>query len=365
MALLKKANTYYAYFRDIDGRQIKRSLRTDNLEVAKLRERILRDAIREAKFRVTVEKFTDPDKIPATTAFPKKAPVAGEHQRGGIALSKMWDLAMTRRELSRSHKSAWNAFLGFVKVKYADEVTPKIALQFLESKYSGGNGKTFNNNKTYLNTIFRQCLIEAGLSESPFAVIPNRRIKTVEHHRPLTDAEFTAAFKAAKEPWKTASLISWYTALRKETCFRLTWEHINVEDRSITIMPGKTARFGRAVYIPIHRQLWEHLCSLPRPKSDDKPILSVFPRPGHRYSMESSLSYFSGLLRKLGINDTADGKASFHSIRASFITQCDEANVSRRATKGVAGQVSDDVTDLYSHDKESAKQILNLPELEL
>lgn len=365
MAILKKANTYYAYFRDLDGRQVKRSLHTGDRDIAIVREKQLKAAIQEVKFRATVDRFY-PERPQITTAFPKKEIVPGEHSRGSIALAKMWELANTRRALSRSHKSAWKAFLAYVKVKYADEVTPKIALQFLESKYSSGNGKTFNNNKTYLNTIFRQCLIEAGLSESPFAIIPNRRIGAVKHHRPLTEAEFTAAFKAAKEPWKTASLISWYTALRKETCFRLAWEHINSEDRSITIMPGKTARFGRAVYIPIHRQLWEHINSLPRPKSEKMPILSVFPRPGNRYSMDSSLSYFTGLLRSLGINDNAtEGKASFHSIRASFITRCDIAGINRTATRGIAGQMEDEVTDLYSHDKETAKQILYLPELKI
>jgi hypothetical protein len=71
------------------------------------------------------------------------------------------------------------------------------------------------------------------------------------------------------------------------------------------------------------------------------------------------------LFKANGIVATAAGKASFHSLRASFITRCDEAGVSRIATKGVAGQTEDSITDLYSHDKETAKQILNLPPLKL
>jgi integrase len=129
-------------------------------------------------------------------------------------------------------------------------------------------------------------------------------------------------------------------------------------------MPGKTARFGRAVYIPIHPQLWDWLCQLPRPESDSTPILSQFPKR-NKWTEDDKLTYCVGLFRSLGINDTEDGKASFHSLRASFITRCDEAGVNRRATKGVAGQVADNVTDLYSHDKETAKQILSLPAPEL
>jgi integrase len=159
-------------------------------------------------------------------------------------------------------------------------------------------------------------------------------------------------------------MISWFTALRKEACFRLAWEHIDEDSDipSITIMPGKTARFGRAVYIPIHRQLWRYLKSLPRPASDKTPILSQFP---YIANWDRKRSYFVGLLNSLDIFSSEDGKAGFHSIRGSFITRCDEQNVDRRATKGVAGQVDDYVTDLYSRDKETAKQILRLPEVDV
>ena len=365
MALTKKANTWYAYFRDINGKQVKRSMHTGDRAIAEVRERIMRDAIREAKFRAAVNKFY-PDREQITTAFPKKEIPQGEHKRGSIALAKMWDLALTRRELSKSHKSIWDNFIARIAVKYADEITPKIALEYLERNYSGGNGKTYNNVKTALNTIFRLCLVEAGLTESPFAVVPNRRVTKIEHHRALTAPEFIRAFRAAAEPWKSAMLISWHTALRKETCFRLAWEHIDTTDNppSITIMPGKTARFGRAVYIPIHPQLWEHLCELPRPADDTTPILSQWQKNIHFPGFGDD-KYIAGLFKSLGIADTADGKASFHSLRASFITRCDEAGIERRATKGVAGQVADSITDLYSHDKETAKQILKLPPAKL
>ena len=367
MALQKKANTWYAYFRDLDGRQVKRSLHTGDRAVAEIRERAMRDMIREVKFRAAIQRMR-PDEPQITTAFPKKsASSPGEHQRGGIALNKMWDLALTRRELSRSHRSCWDNFLCALPytIRYADQITPKVALEYLERNYGGKSGKTYNNNKTALHTIFRLCLVEAGLSESPFAVIANRRVTDVEHHRPLTEDEFIKAFKAAAEPWKTAMLISWHTAMRQETCFRLAWEHIDPNDTppSITIVPGKTARFGRAVYIPIHPQLWEHLCQLPRPEDDKTPILSQW----HRYARYKGGrgNYFAELLADLGITDTASGKASFHSLRASFITRCDEAGINRRATKGVAGQTEDNITDLYSHDKETAKQILKLPPLRM
>ena len=82
-----------------------------------------------------------------------------------------------------------------------------------------------------------------------------RRVENVEHHRPLTQDEFLKAFHAADEPWKTLSLIAWHTDARLETCKRNMEELLTSPADEITINPGKTARFGRSVYIPIHPEL--------------------------------------------------------------------------------------------------------------
>lgn len=368
MALRKIHNTYYVYFKDIDGTQRTRSLKTTDKATAEKLHRKFMVALQAKKGDLVIMK-NFPERFPQAAEVKTIAPPVikeGDHQRGSIALAKMWECALKKKTWTDEirMKACWDRFVKSVKVKYADQVTAKMALAYLEDNYAARSGKTYNNVKTNLNTVFRLCMVEAGLQRTPFEVIPNRQVRDVEHFRPLSEAEFIAAFHAAAEPWKSAAMISWFTALRKEACFRLAWEHIDEDSDipSITIMPGKTARFGRAVYIPIHRQLWRYLKSLPRPASDKTPILSQFP---YIANWDRKKSYFVGLLNSLGIFSSEDGKAGFHSIRGSFITRCDEQNVDRRATKGVAGQVDDYVTDLYSRDKETAKQILRLPEVDV
>lgn len=365
MAIRKMGGTYYVYFRDIDGRIVTRSLKTGNKELAeKLHKSFMLKLQAKKGSLVIMRNFPEQFKEtpPATIAPPKIKRNANE--RGSIQLDCMLELAESRRTWTDKKRRAetWKRFTDDIPCQYADEVTPQIALDYLNRKYGKMSGKTYNNVKTSLNSIFKLCLVESGLQQSPFEIICNRKVENVEHHRAFTTDEFLRIFAAAVEPWKSAALISWYTALRKETCFRLAWDHINTEDKSITIMPGKTARFGRAVYIPIHPQLWQHLQSLPRPESDSAPILSQW-KAHIRHKIYPRGNYFAGLLKELQINDTAEGKASFHSIRASFVTRCDENGISRRATRGIAGHTSDNMTDLYSHDKETAKQILSLPVL--
>ncbi len=364
MALRKIKLGYYIHYRDEQGRQRTMSLHTRDPKIAR---KVHDDFMAKLSAAKTTYKLLErhgslfPEA--AAQAMLEESPVPEYHPREEkrLRLDEMIEVARQHRELSKDHMDTFARFCTAVApLKYAKEITPEVALDFLDARYGGGNGKTYNNVLTQLNVIFKSCLVRAHMDTSPFASIPRRIVRKVEHFRPLTPDEFRAVFAAAAEPWKTAALISWHTALRRETCFRLSWSHIDEADHSFTIMPGKTARFGRAVYVPIHPELWQHLIALPRPADPSKPILSQWPQHV-RYGGNKELEYFSGLLRALDIRDTSEGKAGFHSLRASFVTRCDEAGISRRATKGIAGHTADDMTDLYSHDRATARQILTLP----
>ena len=363
MALRKIKLGYYAYYRDDKGRQRTISLHTRDAAAAKRLHAQFMETLAAAKTAAAI-RSRHPELFPTSTDnnIAKEYNLPEYHPRTNrLKLADMLEVAREHRKLSPRHVDAFNNFCAAVAPRrYADEITPAIALAYLDNAYASGNGKGYNNTLTQLNVIFKACLIRAGMDASPFATVPHRIVEAVAHYRPFTADEFRAIFTTAAEPWKTAALISWHTALRKETCFRLSWADINESDRSLIIMPGKTARFGRAVYVPIHPELWRHLNSLTRPADPSKPILSQFPRLFH-YPGYPLLMYFSGLLVSLGIRATAEGQVGFHSLRSSFITRCDEAGISRRATKGVAGHSTDDMTDLYSHDRETAKQILTLP----
>lgn len=371
MALRKIKLGYYAYFRDEKGKQRTVSLHTRDERIAKKLHRELMEAVARAKTALSLSIHFPGLSAPATSQPPPLTAEAAATAATAIPdtlpankrlrLDRMLEVAEQYRKISVDHRRDFRHFCDYVAPKrYADEITPAIAQSFLDSRYSQGNGKSYNNVMTHLNVIFKSCLVKANMQASPFAALPRRIVRESEHFRPLTADEFRAIFAAAAEPWKTAALISWHTALRRETCFRLSWHDIDEKDRSITILPGKTARFGRAVYIPIHPELWQHLISLSRPTDPLQPILSQWRRHVD-YKGNRDLDYFYALLRDLGIKDTSEGKVGFHSLRVSFITRCDEAGITRSATRGIAGQVTDNVTDLYSHDKTTAKQILALP----
>ncbi|WP_277200882.1 tyrosine-type recombinase/integrase [Victivallis vadensis] len=268
-------------------------------------------------------------------------------------------------ELYKSHVSplpenAEKNFYRFAKwagKRYVDEITPELAYNYLLENYADSAGKTWNNNKNSLNAIFRRIVIPAGLPASPFANVPGKPNKG-EHQRPFSDEEFLAIFANADLLWRSAAFISYWTGFRQESCFRLGPSHI--QDDIITLMPGKTARFNRSVRIPVHPQLKAYLQQLP-PSFDDTFLgFDQRKRSGGAFSR-----YFGELLEKLGIHDTTEGLACFGSIRNNFIDRCRRAKLPDHAIRGMVGQTSEEMTDLYSHEVESAMPLKDLPFLKL
>lgn len=356
MALRKKANTWYAYFRDINGKQIQRSLHTGDRDIAVIREKAMKAAIQEIKFQAAVNRFY-PDRPQITTAFPPKKVAPGEHQRGGIALEKMWKLALTRRNLSKTHRIRWQRFVERIGCKYADEVTPAKALAYLEKYYSKGNGQTFNNVKGNLNSIFRCCLVEAGLSESPFSPIFKRIVTDIEHYRNLSDEEINRIMAAPSIPEyaKIMTMLSRWTTLRLESCARITPSMFDFETLVFLIDPGKNKRFKEWVCVPIFPALEKYIKPiLAQCENSEKPIVKNFgyPKKNDYFSED-----YRKWLKELGILDTPSGKASFHSLRGRGITWLKEQGINRDARRAITGQDSQDTEDIYARDIKTISRI--------
>lgn len=356
MALRKIRRGWYIYWRDPDG-QHTRSLHTrDEAAARALHEEFLRWV--DERRRTVARFWLDPDAEnlpgpPPVIPPPAELP-AGEHRRGGIAIADMWDTALSRRALSRTHGVHWRRFVREIGVKYADQVTPQLALEYLERTYGGGNGKSYNNAKSTLNTIYRCCLVEAGLSVSPFAPIVNRRVTEVEHHRNLTAAEFDRAFAAAPPHLRLLMMLSRWTCQRLETCARMTPAMFDFTRKVFIIQPGKTSRFKKWVCCPIMPPLEDFIKPLlARCKDRRTPILrELYTR---RRCADLSCDFVK-LLKSVDISDTDAGKASFHSIRGTAITWYKE-RIPGDILRMITGHASDAVEDIYARPVENVSRI--------
>ena len=145
MALRKIHNTYYVYFKDIDGTQRTRSLKTtDKATAEKLHQKFM--VTLQAKKGELAIMRTFPERFPQlneikTVAPPIIEPPANKRFR----LERMLPELDLIKAPAGTDRRIIKRFVEKVGKKYADEVTPDVALHYLEKHYtSGRNFKNFN-----------------------------------------------------------------------------------------------------------------------------------------------------------------------------------------------------------------------------
>ena len=346
------------YFRDENGRHRTLSLHVHDRDTAVSLERRYMEQLRAKKaLQRIVRDFPEYSPPPPPVQTVPEIPY---HQRGGIKIKDMISCAERKRQLSNDHRRAFKRFADWCPVKFADQVTPRLAQDYLEQHYSTGNGKSFNNNRTMLNTIFRCCLVEANLTASPFAAVINRRITQTETHRNLTADEFDRLITALPLDLKILAMLSRWTCQRLETCARIVPEMFNFDRLVFTIEPGKTRRFKKWVCVPIMPELEAFIRPLLPECKPDRPIVECFTSSKCKTFKVQKDNYgkrFLKIQRSIGIEDTAAGKASFHSIRGTAITWFKEQGIKGEELRSITGHATDQVEDIYARDIESLARI--------
>lgn len=364
MAIRKrgKSGLYHAYFRGLDERpdgslvMVTREvcLHTSDAITAAALDQQLREREKkhraELRARAFARQLMSPD---VSTPVSAVMPVL-EHRKTRLRLDAALDAAAKYADVSPTAARIWRRFARSVTVEYMDQLTPQIVHGYLD-QYE--HGKTYNQRRWAIGRICALTRMESGLDQSPVDVIPSRRNDS-RHQRPISEQEFIRLYQAAPEPWHTAVLIAWHTGLRERDVAALRWDQIR--DGTILTTPGKTARFGRSVQIPVHPQLAAALDELPR-ASDF--VLGAWLKSGQVQSQHRR--QFALILASAGIASNQDGIVNFNSLRDSFVSRLDAAGIPRHAIRGMVGHTSDQMTDLYSHDLTTARRILDLPAPEL
>ena len=348
MALVLRGKVWYVYYRDERGVLASRSLRTRSKVLAKhLHEAFM--AERAARKEVLELHRRFPGKVPAVVN--ELAPMP-EPVRRRLKIADMIDELGKVMTVARAMRISLRRFQRFIPAKYMDEVTPTMALTYLERQFGGGrNFKQFNNEKSSLNRAFRLLAVSAGITVSPFAAIASRKVENVQHHRPITEDEFRLIMATAEEPFRTAAALGFYAGADMSTAFALPGHAVDLPRRLIRWRRPKS---GVWFTVGIHAELLPMLEALRFDPTSSDPIL---PKVGNTMRFR----YFRDLFDRLHIADNAEGAAGFHSLRASFFTRCDAAKLHRRTVSLAGGHLTDAMNDLYSHDVSAAHEVETLP----
>ena len=255
-------------------------------------------------------------------------------------------------------------FIGSVKVKYPPSyIMPQDIQDFIFHCSKKGDSKSSCAVKV---KILRN-LFNMGRRQGMNQTNPAEAIETPSGVRmtrePFTVIELKAILAVANNEWKAMTLLGAYAGMRLKDAASLTWRNVDLEQKTITYLPLKTARLPNAtkVKVPIHSDLLDIILRLPVDgRSPDSPLLPNL--INLQTSGKTGLSgRFLSLLQRARI-DTMPTKRigsrmfqakTFHSLRHTFVSLMANSGVSPELRKELAGH-SSDIHRTYTHHSPSS-----------
>ncbi len=265
-----------------------------------------------------------------------------------------------RGEPSHSTLGKFNRFVQWLHVNYPKiydirEITKNIAFEYMSS-YDKLSSKTYNNNKGCLSVIWSTLAIYD--IHNIWQDIPTRTGGHETTYRAYTNNEVKAILKHCTGFHFEAVVIALYTGLRFKDICHLKLKDVNFKNEFIEIIPEKTKRFKKAVYIHLHSEVVKVLKKASAGKSAPD---YFFPEAVAKYKTGTFGVQFKKILKKAKVENNEHGKARFHSLRSTFITNCEEAGINRNVVQGIVGHGSPHMTERYSEDRKSGRILKQLP----
>jgi len=224
------------------------------------------------------------------------------------------------------------------------QVSRQCAMAYLDSlRASGVTGKTYNNARGDLSTVWSTLMIRAELAENVWKVVPTAPTQDSRQRRAfsLEEEQRILAACEAFPPWGPVCIVARYTGLRKSDVMFLRWSDIDGDCLRLT--PAKTIRHKTKVVIPLHTRILAVLKTLPR---DDEWLFPDLAGKGLRARRN-----FGQILKAAGVADP-DHILDFHCWRHTFRTRLRDAGVSEKLCNELGGWSEAGAGDRYDHSLE-------------
>jgi integrase len=290
-----------------------------------------------------------------------------------IPLDDAWQRFVNSRRRPRSspammriYRQQFDAFRTWAQqaIKSMRHLTPTIAEQYVRELEKRSNPATIAKHCNALALIWR--VVDPAYVNPWLGLRSTATGPSVTPYRRLTGKECRALYRMASGEQQTAILAAYYTGLRLYDVVHLSWDRadpgdycvIDMHRALLQIVPRKTARAQKRLAIPAVGEWLAWLRAVPA--ADRRGLL--FPVMAAQYDRDApSISReFAGLFQRAKVVDADAGKASFHSLRKTFVSLLDEAGVHVKVTDALTGHASaGTMHDRYSQvDVETARREL-------
>jgi integrase len=348
---------WYACYTDALGRRLKKSTgltaKSKALEMAralqKASDEARRGALTEARTRELLSEVLQS--------------VNGEGLHV-FTVEQWFDHFVNQKKKSRAaatgkrHEQTMREFMAFLghraKLNIA-AITSRDIASFRYHRHALGLAPaTVNIDVAILSAAFNAALRQGHVTVNPCLAIESLKNKP-QRKGVFSPEQVAALLKTAEGDWRGLILIGFYSGQRLLDCANLRWRDVDLvsDIKTIRFQVRKT---GAEIVTVVHPALFDHLLSLPTPKSDDA---FLFPTLAGR-SASSLSKQFGELMERAHIErgvirerTTYGGRSvsalSFHSLRHSFATTLANAGIPEELRMLLTGHSSRDVHQRYSH----------------
>ncbi len=277
-----------------------------------------------------------------------------------LALADLWDTFAATLDTENQtagtisiKRAAVAALVEFFQRKghNVSAVTVELADVFLKCQREKLGATTYNNRLVFYKLLWRT-IASKGFNIVADAFEGQQKIKGVKNdscRRALTQAEIDTLLTNAEPRARLLITIALHTGMRLSDCAMLKWSSLDMAHGLVSVVPIKTQRTGKAVIIPLAREL--------------KAELEKWERTGEYVCAENAAEYqnkrldanMSRYFQRCGIttSEIINGKkrivAGFHSLRHTFVSRAAEAGVTETTIAKIVGHSTVDMTRHYTH----------------
>ena len=257
----------------------------------------------------------------------------------------------------------WLEFLGSTADKNLETLTTDSFLKFRDHCANKSSVGSTNTNLRILRACINSARQQGLIGSNPASLVKTLKERGESKRREMKLEEIQRVLKVCDETdWKGLVLVGLYTGQRLGDCARLTWQQVDLVNKTISFVTQKT---GKALSLGLADPLADYLNALP---SVDDPRASVFPRLAELCKNETaplSRSFAEEVLIPAGLisarteNHASTDKGrkakrhvnavTFHSLRHSFVTMLKASGASNALAQMIVGHDSVAVNAHYTH----------------
>lgn len=359
-----KSRFWFAVWRDLNGKQIRRSTKEterkkadriareyEHTSLKRRTSRQVREVIASLHREITGDELVFPSvREFVKTWLERKGP----------------ETATSTLDFYQKSTGNFLAFLGDAADQSIDRITSQHVTNFRNARAKSVAAKTANHDLKAIRMLFKaarkQGLIFENVAED-VGTVSTRGEKTTR--RPFTIPELRAIMDVAGPEWRSMIQFGLYTGMRLSDVASLTWSNLDMVRNELRYQARKTSK---VLTLPIVGPLAEHIATLISADTSEVPLHPLAFASLRRTGRSGTLSnWFADLLADAGLRERKkhhlkkdeerkgrsaareQSSLSFHCLRHTAVSLLKDAGVPAAVVMELVGHDSVQMSEHYTH----------------